>query len=466
MPGFRPLVFLAAVALAVPACEPSTPVATPNRPRESPRSADTRIIGLVGTLSGPGSWRGEDAFEGADVGVNVLNRNLPRGQERFELVTLDDEGRPGRAAQLIQRFAASERSVGIVYAGPSGGLKGAEPVLADAGIPLLSSFSHMALSRALTDHVFQLATPLSWEARRIAAYLLRDRRYLTIGALVDATPEGRAAASALRQALARPPVIEWYERDGDDLRAPLRRLRARAVEAIVVHGPPDAFGAALRTLDVMGATYHTTRAARIASAPPSRFPGPRRPWLPQVVGFDDAISPSDQRLPPGTVASASYERGVHYLPVASFKRFEEAYSQWWDSPPLGREQRAFAAVLMLGWAASSGSLDLAVALERIPAVRFGGGDVTLSASDHVAGTRRDVGLWVVPRPGIEVAERSHLPRSMPWVPLARSFASGERTRLEKKDWISLFRFIPPEGLAPRFESMRFGVTTGASDPVH
>ncbi|HEU4488734.1 MAG TPA: ABC transporter substrate-binding protein, partial [Actinomycetota bacterium] len=204
MPGFRPLVFLAAVALAVPACEPSTPVATPNRPRESPRSADTRIIGLVGTLSGPGSWRGEDAFEGADVGVNVLNRNLPRGQERFELVTLDDEGRPGRAAQLIQRFAASERSVGIVYAGPSGGLKGAEPVLADAGIPLLSSFSDMAPSRALTDHVFQLATPLSWEARRIAAYLLRDRRYLTIGALVDATPEGRAAASALRQALARP----------------------------------------------------------------------------------------------------------------------------------------------------------------------------------------------------------------------------------------------------------------------
>ena len=467
MAGFRPLVFLAAAAIAVSACEPTPPTVAPRRPQSTPTSPDTRIIGLVGTLSGAGSWRGEDAFEGADVGVSALNRTLDRGQPSFELVTLDDQGQPRRAARFIAQLASDERTVGIVYAGPVEGLKGAEQALAEAGIPLLSSFSDLASPGTLTKHVFQIATPLSWEARRIGRYLLRDRRYLSIGALIDETPEGRASATALRAALDKGIGVEWYEPEAEDLRAPLERLREQAVEAIVVHGAPADFARTLRMLDVMGARYRTTSAARIASAPSSRRSGPLTPWQPQIVGFDDAIFPSDQhRPPPGTVAAASYERGVHYLPIGSFREFRRAYSMWWESPPLGREQRAFEAVRILGWAATTGALDLAVALERIPPVRFGGTDITLSQTDHVIGSIRDVGLWVVPRRGITVRERSDLPRELPWVPLARSFASRGRTRLERQDWTSLFAFIPPKSLAPRFQSMRFGVTTPASDPVH
>jgi ABC-type branched-subunit amino acid transport system substrate-binding protein len=467
MAGFRPLVFLAAAAIALSACEPTSPAVAPRRPHNTPSSSDTRIIGLVGTLSGAGSWRGEDAFEGADVGVSVLNRNLDRGQPSFELVTLDDQGEPRRAGRLIARLAAEERTVGIVYAGPLDGLEGAEPALAEAGIPLLSSFSDLASRGALTKHVFQVATPLMWEARRIGHYLLNDRRYLSVGALIDETPEGKLSATALREALGRRIDVQWYEPETEDLRPALERLRERAVEAIVVYGSPADFALTLRTLDAMGARYRTTQAARIASAPPSRDPGPRTPWQPQVVGFDDAIFPSGlHRPPPGTVAAASYERGVHYLPIDSFLEFRETYSMWWESAPLGREQRAFEAVRILGWAATTGALDLAVALERIPPVRFGGADITLSPTDHVIGAPRDVGLWVVPRPGIRVKERSKLPRVLPWVPLARAFASGGRTRLERQDWTSLFAFIPPRSLAPRFQNMRFGVTTTASDPVH
>src|SRR5680860_1654485 len=204
-----------------------------------------------------------------------------------------------------------------------------------------------------------------------------------------------------RQVLDRGIGVEWYEPEAEDLRAPLERLREQAAEAIVVHGSPADFARTLRMLDVMGARYRTTSAARIASAPSSRRSGPLTPWQPQIVGFDDAIFPSGQhRPPPGTVAAASYERGVHYLPIGSFREFRRAYEMWWESAPLGREQRAFEAVRILGWAATTGALDLAVALERIPPVRFGGADITLSQTDHVIGAIRDVGLWVVPRKGI------------------------------------------------------------------
>ncbi len=52
-------------------------------PQPTPTARDSRVIGLVGTLSGPGAWRGEDAFEGADVSVGDLNRR--RGDEKGPL---------------------------------------------------------------------------------------------------------------------------------------------------------------------------------------------------------------------------------------------------------------------------------------------------------------------------------------------------------------------------------------------
>src|SRR4051794_39023249 len=61
-----------------------------SHPGDRPRGAPVR----------PESWRGEDAFEGADLAVNVLNRTLGPGRAQFELVSLDDRGSASRATQL------------------------------------------------------------------------------------------------------------------------------------------------------------------------------------------------------------------------------------------------------------------------------------------------------------------------------------------------------------------------------
>src|SRR4051794_32087353 len=108
-----------------------------HRPLHSPTSAHTLVIGLVATLSGPDSWRGEDAFEGADLAVNVLNRTLGPERAQFELVSLDDRGSAPRATQRIEHPAAGGRPVGVLSAGPPGGLPPAESDLASHGIPAI-----------------------------------------------------------------------------------------------------------------------------------------------------------------------------------------------------------------------------------------------------------------------------------------------------------------------------------------
>lgn len=69
-------------------------------------------------MSGPDAWRGEDAFEGADLAIHILNRSLKEREPAFELVTLDDRGSAQTATELVRQLAGSDRTVGIVYAGP------------------------------------------------------------------------------------------------------------------------------------------------------------------------------------------------------------------------------------------------------------------------------------------------------------------------------------------------------------
>jgi ABC-type branched-subunit amino acid transport system substrate-binding protein len=465
-------VLIVMILLAGSACDfGGTRRAAPGgTPRPEPTGSDTRVVGLVATMSGPESWRGEDAFEGADLGVHVLNRGLGEDEAPFELVTLDDTGDAARAATLISQLAAFEQTVGIVYAGPPDGLARAEGVLDAAGIPGILCFGDLYSARRLRPHIFQTSPPLLWQARRLASYLIEDRGYEKVGLLASRTDSGDVAVSSLRAAVSeeggrRVAVAHYGE---GPQRAQLRSLRARRVEAVVLEGPPSALPALERALVAAGARYRTTSAARIASAPPAvrarRTGSPY--WHPQVAGFDLAVAPGGRpRI--GTVAAEAYSRGAHFLPVKSLRSFDRAFVDWWDAEPTGWELRAYEAAGLIGWAArrAEQGRDLARVLERVGRRRFGGLDVTLGPDDHTAVEQTTVGLWVVPRAAAAPPRRGN---RLPWVPLARGFAiDGDRTDILARDWRYLFRNPPPpRAPAPRFTRMRFAVTTRRSDPVH
>lgn len=464
--GVVSVVLLGAVLAGCDAGGDAAGPRTPSPAVSAGERSEVRLIGLVGTMSGPDGWRGEDAFEGADLGVQALNEGLRDGEAPFELRTLDDRGDPARALELVRRFAGLERTVGVIYAGPPFALPPAEQALARAGIPALLCYGDLYGARALSAHVFQVSPSLVWEARRLAAYLLGDRRYTRIGLLAGRDRAGDVARAALGRALAaqgaRRPVVVRYD-EPVQVAAVLDELEAARVQALVVHGSPELFGDVAEELAARGAGYVSAAAARAARR------GGR--WRPQLAGFDQALGLQvGAELPAGTVAAESLARGVHYLPVPSFRRFRRAFSEWWDAEPLGWEQRAYEAARAIGWAARRAGPggDVAAALEGLRGRRFGGLTVTFGPDDHSAVDQLDVGLWVVPSAAAAVPERARLPAGLPWVPLARGFTiDGERLFIAPRDWRYLVRRPPPRRApAPRFFRLRFGVTTPRSDPVH
>lgn len=470
-------VFSSAVVILVlaAACDTSAPPEVPfsaRTPVVQPTSATGPVIGLVGTMTGTGSWRGEDAFEGADLGVHVLNSALTKDDAPYQLVTLDDGGDAGRAQTLIDRLAHSARTVGIVYAGPPDALPSEEKVLAERGIPAVICYGDLYGRSALSDHLFQVSPPYLWQARRIASYLISDRRYRRVGIVAEDSSDGRTAVLGMRRALGgyrhSELVSASYQSDAG-IRGALARLQRARAQAIVVQGSPDAFGATLDRLATMGSTYRSTVAARAIAHVKGRAASAG--WRPQVIGFDSAISPFLKRtIPPGTIASETYARGAHYLPVPSFAAFRSAFEDWWSDEPVGWEIRSYDATSMIGWAASHSSPgdDVASWLEKLKGQRFGALDVTFGPHDHISVEPRTVGLWAVPRPGIKVLERDSLPRWMPWVPLARGFSrDGKRTEIDPEDWRYLFTAVPGSGsVAPLLSTERWGITTSRSDPVH
>lgn len=443
-------------------------------PTEPSVPLDSLVVGLVGTLSGPESWRGEDAFEGADLGVHMLSRRRRDDLREFELRPLDDGGDPARARALVVELAALESTVGIIYAGPPEGLAGVGDDLEAAGIPLILCCGDPG--GGAHSHVFQVAPPLAWQARAVATYLLRDRGYERVGLLAESSAAGDAVVEAMGvelAAAARRHVVVRYPPGVTDVRDQLRALRRRQVEAVVVHGSPAATTAVFAGLRRMGAAYRTTSGARIASAPPRRRAARRASgwWHPQVAGLDASVSPRTHEPRRGSVASESFVRGAHFLPVDAMREFRSAFWRWWGARPLGWERRSYDAALMLGWAVrrAGGGDDLAEVLEGLRRRRFSGPAVTFGVGDHVAPNERAVGLWVVPRHGLPVRERILRARlsGFPWVPLARTFTSGSpRTTIPRAMWPTLFGRRRPARPAPPYWDMRWSVRTPVADPVH
>lgn len=434
--------------------EPRVPVSTPG-------TGPGPVVGLVGTMTGPGAWRGDDAFEGADLGVHILNRTLPEPVETYELVTLDDRGDPARAAALIEDLVAEETTAGVVYAGPPEALSGVEDTLAEAGVPAILCFGDLPRGSVPPPHLFQVSPPIGRQARHLAEYILEDRGYRITGMVTERSPTGRRAHTELQRALTeaggRRAERVTYRQDAGHLFDLVNRLRRRNTEAIVVGGGPglvERLGPVLRR---MGALYRSTRDARIAA------PGPRRrSWRPHILLFDIGLAPGVE-LPAGTVAAESYGRGAHYLPLPAFRRWRAAFVNWWDAAPEGRELRAYQAVRMIGWATARAQPgdDLAGALEGARGVRFGGMAATFSPRDHSLVEPAGVGLWTIPRPGALVAERDRLPEALPWVPLARTFALRAGAASPLGHALTLWE----RGRAGELR-LRFGVRTPRSDPIH
>ncbi len=161
-------------------------------------SADPLNIGFIGSFSGVGASRAQDALDGFKLGIKHLGGRL--GSVEFDLTVLDDKHSPDAAKRAAERLMHDARTQVILVASSPKVAALVAPTGA-AGHSFVISLSPPTPALAGKDcspYFFSLSG-LSDTLHEQAGLYLQNQDYRNLAVLRGDTPEERAAADAFRR---------------------------------------------------------------------------------------------------------------------------------------------------------------------------------------------------------------------------------------------------------------------------
>jgi branched-chain amino acid transport system substrate-binding protein len=345
------------------------------------------VIGVVGPLSGPNAFVGLAQQRGAELAAEEINDDGGIGGRKIRLAIRDDADF-SRITSILRDLTLREKAVAIVGPETATPVLSASSPTSRARVPVLLPYAASGDLRPRTGRapVFRLVPNSADQAATLAQWLAGERRLRSIALAVANNEDGRAAAAALKSAVAAASGRIAAAREfnpGEVDQTPLAQaLRRSGADALVVWGPP-------------------ADAARVALAVR------RIGWKVQIAG-PSGLFVSDYRSlagvsSDGTALTLPFRRDWFTARVAAFfLRYETKFGIVTlprqrtlipDLPVIA--MASYDAVKLAAEAAKRGGTSapkVAAALERMKDVRGLGTTYSFSSTDHEAFSRDD--LWM------------------------------------------------------------------------
>lgn len=225
LPALRPLLIATLAALTAPFVG----------------AQETIKIGEFASLTGKEATYGQTvnkgtrlAFEEANAAGGVLGRKL-------ELITEDDQSKPGESATVVKKLISREKVVAILGELTSGRTLEAAPIAQAAKIPLVSPGATAVEVTAKGNYIFRVCFIDEFQGTVMAKFALdtlKVRRVALLSSVSSAQSVGLAKFFRERITAGGGSVaLEQKYGEGDkDFRAQLTAIKAANVEAIFVPG--------------------------------------------------------------------------------------------------------------------------------------------------------------------------------------------------------------------------------------
>jgi hypothetical protein len=319
---------------------------------------------------------------------------------------VDPEGDPEGAL----REAIALRPPAVVIVRAPGAVVRARAEIEAAAVPVIEVGSDLYSDRLLFRYAFQVSTPLTWQARVLAHYLVADRGYDRIGII----------------------------------------------------GDPAVARAALEEEGVSAADGGDVEAYLVLAGPPRGLSGP------QLAGSADTLSFADF-APPGTVASAPYTWAGWAEPIARVARFRARFETRFGREPGLAEQEGYEAVRAVAEAlhrtGGRGGDALIRALESFRDETYSSTPIRLGPDDHVFAEQSHLGLFARESGGVRAPGEDLEP--VPWRPVMRTFTTnGKRVNLADPDVRVFFPSWRQPAPRPNYWRSRYGIVSRPDDPLH
>lgn len=394
-------------------------------------------VAVVASVTGPTSPTDATYLDGMRLAEAEVNGAGGVVERPIRLDVVDDRGDTALAGRLLEA-ALEERPVATLVIGPGSVVPPRRSLIEDVGSPLLLLSGDLYTSREIFRQTFQTGVPWRWQAAVLMRYLVVDRRYTRVLAVIEAGPQERSAREAIEAA---------SREEGSNLSATLTLVPGGPLAPIVRHA------ADAEAVIFLGNAAETSRLSEALASLPRR---------PQLAASSEALSPDFSAGSPGTVAAYPYTWAGWADPIPRVGEFRARLEEALGRQPAGFEQEGHDAVRLVadGLARSGGEGGDALvrALQGFRERVYSSLPVRFGPDDRTAIDDSQLGLFAVPAPD-EVPEPwfTEAPR---WRPLMRTFTfDGEKTNVLDRDKQVFFpRWRKPRP-SPKYWRSRYGITT-------
>lgn len=425
-------VLLSACTSTVPTDGPS-PRATGEPPSDLPIE-----IGVVVSVAGtPANESDAELLDGMRLAEREVNDSGGILGRTLALTVPGDQGDAGEAVAALDAMLAPGGPVAVLFVGPGDMLTGLRRRIEEARTPVFLLQGDLYTTRGLFKQVFQTGVPVRWQARELARYLVADRRYDRVAVAAEEGPQAAGWLDAFRAEMAEEgaaPAMEVTHAAG----RPVRRTALRLVEAQAV----AVLGGGVAEALLADAVGNLDRDVRLAVSSQS--------LLPSFAGVG--------HLSPGTVSTYHYAWSGWAEPIPRVAEFSRRFQASFGRPPEGLQQEGYDAVRLLADSlertGGRGGDRLVRALEQVRHATYSSLPIRLGPDDHTLIDESWLGLYAVT--GRDA-----------WEPLMRTFTTdGRRASILDRDKRVFFPSWRRNRPSPSFRRSRYGIVTGARDPLH
>lgn len=229
-----------------------------------------KVVALLST-TGPQAYLGQAELKGLQLGVEEINAAGGLMTHKVELVALDDQGDPRRAAELARQYTAPDRADVIIGGTTTDTSLAIANVANKAGIAFLSLGGANRITSPIRPWVFKTPPSESLAAIRVVTDMGK-RGIKRIALLTEASEFGQAGRQEVRDLTSRQSVAFKkfgvtlgpdlvFQPDETSVAAQTARVRqAQDIDAVFVFGSGEGPALATRELRRQGVAapiYHS-----------------------------------------------------------------------------------------------------------------------------------------------------------------------------------------------------------------
>lgn len=290
-------------------------------------------VGLAISLSGGTAKFGEAVKRAAEMAVDEFNTEGGANGMKAKLVVYDDEAKPEKSVEIVQRLIQQDKVVAFLGPANSGNAKANVKFAQDAGV---AEVIPVATATAITktfekeakNYIFRVSPYDRGQVETMLKWLVEEKKFSKIGLLHDTTGYGQGGKTDVESVLKDKynltlAATETFQVNDTNMESQLTKMKSANVEAVIFYGLAPEAAQYLKSREKLN--YYPITAASWATGDPT---------VKELVG--DLVNKDVYMVQSFTIDQSDKAKAFHEKVVAKFGQdiFPIASAQGYDSTRL------------------------------------------------------------------------------------------------------------------------------------